>query len=260
MKKIIAPLLVLTLLLTGCQTVVKDSRSTEETTKPKDQETTTEATTSAEETTAAEETTESEEPDSGALKNGMWNLTDVSYFSYEGQYVSRQNGYYMFDEYFKGDIGDGFIRFELYGGYQGPEYDKPFNPSVATFVVECSNPEQYYAPGADVMLTLRCETDNSYGETLDPARVYFSSGNGKATGDRFFGSSIGYFADKDGEDWSHKWNTSTDLFAKFPQNAENGDEIAIVFSVPIGYDSYGTEFEDNYGGYMFYVWIYTYIA
>lgn len=261
MKKIIAPLLVLMLLLTGCQTVVNETRSTEGSTKSSKSSASTEPAetqTATEATTSEEETSESDDS-GGPLKKGKWNLTDVSYYSYEGQYVSKENGYYMYDEYFKGDT-DGYVRFELYGGYQGPEYED-HSIMTANFVVECSQPEQYYAPGADVKLILRCETDTEYGETHhDPARIYFSRGNGKATGDRFFGSSVGYFADKDGEDWTHKWNTSTELFAKFPGNAENGDEIAIVFSVPVGYDNWSAEFENDYGGYMFYEWIYTYIA
>ena len=131
MKKIIAPLLVLMLLLTSCQTVANESRSTEGSTNSSKSSASTEP---AETQTATEATTESEDSD-GPLKKGKWNLTDVSYYSYEGQYVSKQNGYYMYDEYFKGDTDDGYIRFELYGGYQGPEYED-HSVMTANFVVE----------------------------------------------------------------------------------------------------------------------------
>lgn len=193
------------------------------------------------------------------LKENAWNLTDETYYSYEGAYVSKQNEYYIYNEYFEGITDDGYVSFCLDGGYKGPHYEN-HEISFASFEVECSCPEQSYAPGETAKVTLRCETGNEFGERHNTARVYFSKGNGKDTGDRFFGWSDGYFADKDGEDWTHKWNTSTELFGNFPNSPQDGDQIAIVFDVATGYDSYGSEYENDYGGHMFYEWIYTYKA
>ncbi|MCR5371789.1 MAG: copper amine oxidase N-terminal domain-containing protein [Clostridium sp.] len=203
-------------------------------------------------------TTDTAKP-SKQLKENAWNLTYETYYSYEGAYVSKQNEYFVYDEYFKGITDDGYVSFCLDGGYKGPHYEN-HEISIASFEVECSSPEQSYAPGERAKVTLRCATNTEYGVRQDSARVYFSKGNGKVTGDRFFGWSDGYFADKDGEDWTHKWNTSTELFGYFPKSPQDGDQIAIVFDVATGYDNYGAEYENNYGGHMFYEWIYTYKA
>lgn len=132
--------------------------------------------------------------------------------------------------------------------------------SIATFDVECSTPENLYEPGDTVRLIMRCETDSDFGKRHDPARVYFSKGNGREQGDKFIGWSDGYFEDKDGEDWSHQWNTTTELYGKFPVNPQDGDVIAIIFDVTPASGMDGSGYEQNYGGHMFYEWIYTYIA
>ena len=43
-----------------------------------------------------------------------------------------------------------------------------------------------------------------------------------------------------------------------PEESENGDRIAIVFEGFSAYDSWGAEPQKDYGGTVWYAWIYTY--
>ena len=194
------------------------------------------------------------------IRKNAWNLTSENWFSFDGRYVSIYNEGYQYDKYFAGITDDGYVRFLINGGYVGPSYEY-FAHSLASWVVECSVPNSSYMPGETVREIVRAQTDNEYGKGQIPGRIYISKGDSKDAekgGDRFFGGSFigGYFADKDGEDYP-KWNTSTELFGKMPENPQNGDEIAIVCNVTPGTDG-APGIELNYGGNMFYEWIYTY--
>ena len=54
------------------------------------------------------------------------------------------------------------------------------------------------------------------------------------------------------------WGKSDTFTVKMPEEAEIGDRIAILFSGATAYDSWSSEPQNDYGGYVWYAWIYTY--
>ena len=45
--------------------------------------------------------------------------------------------------------------------------------------------------------------------------------------------------------------------AKMPDKAEPGDRVAVIFVTTSSYDSYSNSYENEYGGYQLFEWIYT---
>ena len=42
-----------------------------------------------------------------------------------------------------------------------------------------------------------------------------------------------------------------------PAKAEPGDRVAVIFVTTSSYDSYSSSYENEYGGYQLFEWIYT---
>lgn len=66
------------------------------------------------------------------------------------------------------------------------------------------------------------------------------------------------FYSADGEKGWIDMGKSNTFTASMPEDAEIGDRIAIIFQASTAYDSWSDEPQNDYGGYVWYAWIYTY--
>lgn len=66
------------------------------------------------------------------------------------------------------------------------------------------------------------------------------------------------FYSADGEKTLYGMGTSNTFTVKMSEEAEIGDRIAIVFQGDSAYDNWGSDPQNDYGGYVWYAWIYTY--
>ena len=198
---------------------------------------------------------------------GTWVQTETMYFAYENgeqQYVSKQNEYYKYRCYYRGVTEDNFVKFQVSGGYYDYSGDPKKNSTCDTYHL-CSVPETSYPAGGLVTLNLK-----NYNENV----INKANGNGsyielkyedkEADGlerHPFFHSSreIAPYSVTQQEytEWLD-WGKSDTFTVKMPEEAEIGDRIAILFSGATAYDSWGSEPQNDYGGYVWYAWIYTY--
>ena len=91
-----------------------------------------------------------------ATSNGTWVLTEQDFYNPASppsamrknkgpvDYTSKHNEYYKYKDYFLG-AEDGFVRFLVSGGYQGPGAS-----SIRNSYFECSVPASSYVAGAKV--------------------------------------------------------------------------------------------------------------
>ena len=197
---------------------------------------------------------------------GTWVQTETRYFAYkngEKQYVSKQNEYYKYRCYYRGVTEDNFVKFQVSGGFYSPT-NSDENTYVDAYHL-CSVPETSYPAGGLVTLQVRTYWENYEGEWYPNGGAWvgiaYENKEADMTNDDYHtrdpflhNTSIKFYsALKDDYDFGVYENTSDTLTANMPEEAENGDRIAIVF-IPYTATGYGGE----YGVGSFVEWIYTF--
>ena len=66
------------------------------------------------------------------------------------------------------------------------------------------------------------------------------------------------FYSADGEKGWIDMGKSNTFTANMPEDAEIGDRIAVIFQGSTAYDSWSDEPQNDFGGFVWYAWIYTY--
>ena len=207
-----------------------------------------------------------------ATSNGRWVLTETNFYNPANPpskmknnkgpvgYTSKQNENYKYDDSYLG-TEKGYVRFLVSGGYKGPG-----DWGTRDTYHECSQPAKSYKPGAKAEVTLKTHDENKYG--------WGSGGNCNALlykedkalpsdgRSKFFNGSgwVAYFEDADGNAYVDPDKGAAKVSATMPSEAEPGDRVAIVFITNSSYDSWGSSYENNYGGHQLYEWIYTFKA
>lgn len=201
------------------------------------------------------------------IEGGTWVLTSEEHFAYKDgkeQYVSKQNEYYKYVCSYKGVNDKNQVVFEASGGFYGNN-----DSSTVDAYHLCTLPEKSYAADALVTLTLTNYEENvtdwlhggSSSAELKPE-------NKEADGieyDHFVYNNkgpISAFKPQGSSNYSYSvgMGKSETLVARMPAKAENGTRIAIVFYGSTAYDSWSGSKQSDYGGTMWYTWIYTYQA
>ena len=197
--------------------------------------------------------------------SGTWVLTETKYFAYkngEEQYVSKQNEYYKHRCYFRGVTDDNFIKFQVSGGFYDPSDSK--NNRTCDAYHLCSIPDTSYPAGGLVTLQVINYAENSKGLLGGPSTVEIKYEDKEADGitrDPFVQSHriIKPYSTKRQEYTAWLDMGESDIFtATMPEEAENGERIAIVFQGDSAYDSWSAAPQDDYGGTVWYAWIYTF--
>lgn len=202
-----------------------------------------------------------------AATTGTWELTQTKYFAYKDgaeTYVSRQNQYYKYKCYFRGVTDDNFVKFQVSGGYYDYAGNAKYNRTCDAYHL-CSVPKSSYAAGGKVTLQAKNYHENvKNGATGGQSQLRLVTENKEADGiekDPFFdGRETGeFYSTKRQEYTGYLYESQSDTFTiNMPTEAKNGDRIAIVFEGNSAYDSYGWSPKGNYGGFVWYAWIYTY--
>ena len=198
---------------------------------------------------------------------GTWVQTETRYFAYENgeqQYVSRQNEYFKYRCYYRGVTEDNFVKFQVSGGYYDYSGDSKKNATCDAYHL-CSVPETSYPAGGLVTLNLKNYDENVINKAHGGGSyIELKYEDKEADGlerHPFFHSSreIAPYSVTQQEytEWLD-WGKSDIFTVKMPEEAEIGDRIAIVFEGDSAYDSWGSEPQNDYGGYVWYAWIYTY--
>ena len=74
---------------------------------------------------------------------------------------------------------------------------------------------------------------------------------------RFCKNNIANFKDENGDFVITGPGETKKGQAKMPAKAEPGDRVAVIFVTTSSYDSYSSSYENEYGGYQLFEWIYT---
>lgn len=199
-----------------------------------------------------------------AATTGKWVLTKTNVYT-PSDYTSRQNYYYKYKDSYEGVI-KGYATFKVNGGYQGPG-----DWFTSTMTHKCSVPKDSYAPGEKATLTINTKRTNVVNNdanggyssvALRPENKSFPN-DGRS---KFFFNDMGdtnvytSFRAKGGKSYTCAGETEK-VSAYMPPEAKNGERAAIVFYTTSSNDSMGNNtYENNYGGYQFVEWVYTYKA
>lgn len=197
---------------------------------------------------------------------GTWVQTGTKYFAYENgekQYVSKQNEYYKYRCYFRGVTEDNFVKFQVSGGFYSPT-NSDENTYVDAYHL-CSVPDTSYPAGGLVTLTAKNYEENVIswghgGSSCIGINYELKEADGKKV-DPFVHPSGMWdldFYSADGEKGWIDMGKSNTFTASMPEDAEIGDRIAIIFQASTAYDSWSDEPQNDYGGTVWYAWIYTY--
>ena len=197
---------------------------------------------------------------------GKWVQTETRYFAYkngEKQYVSKQNEYYKYRCYYRGVTEDNFVKFQVSGGFYSPT-NSDENTYVDAYHL-CSVPDTSYPAGGLVTLTAKNYEENVIswghgGSSCIGINYELKEADGKKV-DPFVHPSGMWdldFYSADGEKGWIDMGKSNTFTASMPEDAEIGDRIAIIFQASTAYDSWSDEPQNDYGGYVWYAWIYTY--
>lgn len=197
---------------------------------------------------------------------GKWVQTETRYFAYkngEEQYVSKQNEYYKYRCYFRGVTEDNFVKFQVSGGFYHPT-NSDENTYVDAYHL-CSVPDTSYPAGGLVTLTAKNYEENVIGwghggSSSIGINHELKEADGKKV-DPFVHPcgmwSLDFYS-ADGEKGWIDMGKSNTFTANMPEDAEIGDRIAIIFQASTAYDSWSDEPQNDYGGTVWYAWIYTY--
>lgn len=198
---------------------------------------------------------------------GTWVQTETRYFAYkngEEQYVSKQNEGYKYRCYYRGVTEDNFVKFQVSGGYYDYSGDSKKNSTCDAYHL-CSVPETSYPAGGIVTLTVKNYEENIIGwghggQSSIGINYELKDADGRKV-DPFVhpcGMWDLDFYSADGEKGWIDMGKSNTFTANMPEDAEIGDRIAIIFQGSTAYDSWSDEPQNDYGGYVWYAWIYTY--
>ena len=197
---------------------------------------------------------------------GTWVQTEMKYYAYkngEEPYALAQDDCYKYRCYYRGVTDDNFVKFHTSGGFSSSTATYA-NSHIDTYHL-CSVPETSYPAGGLVTLQVRTYWENYEGEWYPNGGAWvgiaYENKEADMTNDDYHtrdpflhNTSIKFYsALKDDYDFGVYENTSDTLTANMPEEAENGDRIAIVF-IPYTATGYGGE----YGVGSFVEWIYTY--
>ena len=196
---------------------------------------------------------------------GKWVQTEVKHYAYkngEEPYASAEDDCYKYRCYYRGVTEDNFVKFHTSGGFSSSTLTYA-NNHIDTYHL-CSVPETSYPAGALVTLQVRTYWENFEGEWYPSGSAHVGLAYEKKEEDTFLtyrnsdpflhNTSIKFHsALNDDYVFGVNENTSDTLTANMPEEAENGDRIAIVF---IPWTSYGNGGEYNVGSLV--EWIYTY--
>lgn len=195
-----------------------------------------------------------------------WVLTEEESFAYDdgkSKYVSKQNEYY---KYICNISKSGnSIDLIAIGGFYHPT-DSSKN-TTGEFHHLCSIPNDSYAAGELVILDLESyklvnNKDFHGGSSIIQMRFENKEADGKTEHKWFDGINKINFDDEDVPSWSSFWlgdEEKATVKAKMPETAEIGDKIAIIYQDLTSYDSWGDEPQQDFGGTIWYAWIYTYM-
>ena len=197
---------------------------------------------------------------------GKWVQTETRYFAYENgeqQYVSKQNEYFKYRCYYRGVTEDNFVKFQVSGGFYSPT-NSDENTYVDAYHL-CSVPDTSYPAGGLVTLTAKNYEENVIrwghgGSSCIGINYELKEADGKKV-DPFVHPSGMWdldFYSADGEKGWIDMGKSNTFTASMPEDAEIGDRIAIIFQASTAYDSWSDEPQNDYGGTVWYAWIYTY--
>lgn len=190
-----------------------------------------------------------------AETDGIWVLTDYHYIT-PGEYTSKQNSYYKYMDSFEGYTQNGDIVFKVSGGYKGPG-----DWHTADLYHLCSQPAQSYAAGETVTLTMQTIQQNTVKNYRGGTGIAYICKEDKDLPDdgrsRFFKNNIANFNDENGDFVITGPGETKKGQAKMPAKAEPGDRVAVIFVTTSSYDSYSSSYENEYGGYQLFEWIYT---
>lgn len=197
-----------------------------------------------------------------AAAKGKWVLTKTNVYT-PSRYTNRSNNYYKYTDSYKG-IKNGYAVFKTDGGYKGPG-----DWFTCTMTHKCSVPKSSYAPGAKVTLTIKtqktnvinnCNNSGASSVKLRPENTSFPN-DGRS---KFFFNNMGdtnVYTNFRTDTWKTyaAAGETEKVFAYMPTEAKNGDKTAIVFITNSSADSMGNNtYKNQYGGYQFVEWIYTY--
>ena len=196
---------------------------------------------------------------------GTWVQTETRYFAYkngEEQYVSKQNEYSKYRCYYRGVTEDNFVKFQVSGGHYSIY---PENSYYVDSYHLCSIPDTSYPAGGLVTLTVKNYEENVIGgghggSSSIGINHELKEADGKKV-DPFVHPcgmwSLDFYS-ADGEKGWIDMGKSNTFTASMPEDAEIGDRIAIIFQASTAYDSWSDEPQNDYGGTVWYAWIYTY--
>ena len=191
-----------------------------------------------------------------AETDGIWVLTDYHYIT-PGEYTSKQNSYYKYMDSFEGYTQNGDIVFKVSGGYRGPG-----DWHTADVYHLCSQPARSYAAGETVTLTMQTIQQNTVKNYRGGTGIAYICKEEKDLPNdgrsKFFKYNIANFNDENGNFVIAAPGETKKGQAKMPARAEFGDRVAVIFVTTSSYDSYSSSYENQYGGYQFFEWIYTY--
>ena len=197
---------------------------------------------------------------------GKWVQTETRYFAYENgeqQYVSKQNEYFKYRCYYRGVTEDNFVKFQVSGGFYSPA-NSDENTYVDAYHL-CSVPDTSYPAGGLVTLTAKNYEENVIGwghggSSSIGINHELKEADGKKEDPYVHPSGMWDldFYSADGEKGWIDMGKSNTFTASMPEDAEIGDRIAIIFQASTASDSWSDEPQNDYGGYVWYAWIYTY--
>ena len=194
--------------------------------------------------------------------SGTWVLTETKYYAYmngEAPYVVSDDGYTKYRcSYSVTD--DNFVKLQNSGGYTSPT-----NPNDNSHIDDynlCSIPDNSYPAGGPVTLQVKTYSENIKGDwyPADGAWIWIAcEDKEEAAGmDPYLyflqKTSIKFYsALKDKYDLWVDGNTNDTLTVNMPEEAKNGDRIAIVFQPNMANGAGG-----EYNAGLFAMWIYTF--
>lgn len=194
--------------------------------------------------------------------SGTWVLTETKYYAYmngEEPYVSAQNEYYKYRCYYS-VTDDNFVKLQNSGGFYSPT-----NTNDNTYIDSynlCSIPDNSYPAGGPVTLQVKTYSENIKGHWYPGEGAWI----GIACEDKEEAAGMDpylyflqnmrikfYSALKDKYDLWVDGNTNDTLTVNMPEEAKNGERIAIVFHPNMVYGEGG-----EYNAGSFAMWIYTF--
>ena len=157
---------------------------------------------------------------------------------------------------FEGYTQNGDIVFKVSGGYRGPG-----DWHTADVYHLCSQPARSYAAGETVTLTMQTIQQNTVKNYRGGTGIAYICKEEKDLPNdgrsKFFKYNIANFNDENGNFVIAAPGETKEGQAKMPVKAEPGDRVAVTFVTTSSKDSYSETYENGYGGYQFFEWIYT---